>query len=183
MREVWKQIPGFHNYAVSSLGRIRRETEGKGTYPGKLLMTDIGRWGYKYVKLYSRGQRTSVYLHKAVLWAFKGKQKLEGNHKNGKKEDNRLTNLEYVTRSQNILHSYKIGTHRKGPKHPCARLCLFEVKQIRKLRGKLLQREIAEQFKISRRTVSGIQLGRTWKESFNVTALEEASEEGRRGNI
>jgi hypothetical protein len=51
-----------------------------------------------------------------LVWeAFNGPipDRLEVNHRNGNKRDNRLENLELVTRSQNMAHAYAAGLMRK----------------------------------------------------------------------
>ena len=64
------------------------------------------------------------YVHRTVYELFVGAipKGLEINHINGKKSDNRDTNLELVTRSQNLSHAYKTGLSkgyaRDGEKNP-----------------------------------------------------------------
>ena len=64
------------------------------------------------------------YVHRLVYELFVGMipKGLEINHINGKKSDNKDTNLELVTRSQNLSHAYKTGLSkgyvRDGEKNP-----------------------------------------------------------------
>ena len=57
------------------------------------------------------------FLHRFIAEYFlpkvKGKEFV--NHKNGNKLDNRLSNLEWCTKSENAIHSYKIGTQIMTP--------------------------------------------------------------------
>ena len=72
--------------------------------------------GYRFVGIC--GQNWAV--HRVVMLAFKGppanEQAWQVHHKDGEKANNRLDNLEYVTRSQNMLHSHACPTRRSnGP--------------------------------------------------------------------
>lgn len=60
-----------------------------------------------------RGQK--LYVHRLVAQAFiPGDASLEINHKDGDKTNNRANNLEWVTRSQNQIHSTHILGKRSG---------------------------------------------------------------------
>ena len=75
-----------------------------------------GRWfelkpgkihnGYRLFICFQNGVKKAVLVHRAVWEAFNGPipEGLEINHKNCVRDDNRLENLELVTRSQNNLH-------------------------------------------------------------------------------
>lgn len=85
-----------------------------------------------YRKVCFLGSKT-VPVHRLVATAFLGPP--DGrivNHKNGVKSDNRVSNLEWCTHSENVKHAYDIGLHpgvclrgeaspnwrRNGSKHP-----------------------------------------------------------------
>ena len=110
MNEQWKPIPGWPEYAVSSLGRIQGLTIACCTYAGKILKPVIRR-RYLYVHLHSQHGQRKYFIHRLVLLAFIGTPSAtqECNHINGKKFDNRLCNLEYVTKSENMLHAIRLG--------------------------------------------------------------------------
>ena len=77
---------------------------------GNILKGCIDRCGYKEVCLSLKGKQKSVLVHRLILKSFKpceNMDKLDVNHINGNKLDNRLINLEWCTRSENINHSYK----------------------------------------------------------------------------
>ena len=77
---------------------------------GKILKGCIDRCGYKEVCLSLGGKQKSVLVHRLILKTFKpcnNMENLDVNHINGDKTDNRLINLEWCTRSENIKHSYK----------------------------------------------------------------------------
>lgn len=76
---------------------------------GNILKGCIDRCGYKEVCLSLKGKQKSVLVHRLILKTFKpcdNMNNLDVNHINGDKLDNRLINLEWCTRSENIKHSY-----------------------------------------------------------------------------
>ena len=111
MKEIWKLFrDGW--YEVSNYGRVRRSKSGKATTIGRLT-TPIYMDGYEYVAL-SCGSAKSVRrfgIHQLVAEVFLGHcpNGKEVNHKDGVPSNNLPMNLEYVTRSENILHAVKIG--------------------------------------------------------------------------
>lgn len=121
MQEVWKPVPGYEGlYEVSDQGRVRSldryvQCSGpvKGAYvsfkKGRLLRPGPSNYGHLSVVL-GRGQTRMV--HDLVLRAFVGcpPAKHECCHGNGDPSDNRLENLRWGTRSENILDAVKHGT-------------------------------------------------------------------------
>lgn len=94
--EIWKILVIKKDFRVSDFGRIERK--------GKKSIGNAGNDSYITTTIRNNGQDSYLFIHKLVLIAFVGKSDLQGNHKNGNKDDNRLDNLEYVTRSENMLH-------------------------------------------------------------------------------
>lgn len=91
---------------------------------------------------------------------------LEINHRNGRKIDNRLANLELVTRSGNMLHAFATGLKRPkvGEDHPMHKLTAEQVREIRAgLAAGSSRRALAFRFGVARRTIAGIALGESWK--------------------
>ena len=127
LAEIWKPIPGYETeYAISTLGRIKRlkESTARRRYPaGMIIKPTHQKNGYTIVRL-SNGDKVkkAFYIHRLVLQTFIGScpDKHEVNHINAVRDDNRLDNLEYVTRSENNLHSislskqFWISTHVKN---------------------------------------------------------------------
>lgn len=107
--EKWIDISGYNNfYFVSNYGRIksmprlRRRKE-------KILKTGIIN-GYLRVVLYFKKQKKYKLVHRLVAEAFipNPENKSEVNHKDGNKKNNNVSNLEWVTKSENAKHSFHI---------------------------------------------------------------------------
>lgn len=126
--ERWKTVGKHPDYAVSTLGRVKRIVPALmphgGFLPMKILSTNPTKRGYVYVLLSRRSQdakRKFVPVHRLVLTTFirPPRYREEANHLNCVKSDNRLENLEWTTRSKNALHASKNGRFRdqRGKNH------------------------------------------------------------------
>src|SRR5687767_12601092 len=102
--ETWKTILGYEtHYEVSNIGNVRRIAPGTSAVIGKNLKPGRMTVGYLFVALCMHGKPKLHSIHRLVAGAFIGPcpDGHEVNHKNGVRTDNRLENLEYVTRKQN----------------------------------------------------------------------------------
>ena len=111
MSEIWKEITDFPSYEVSDLGHVRN----KNTQHMKTTWHDND--GYLKVTLMKFDNGKKSYrktVHRLVAEAFMGGKHdtLQVNHINGIKDDNRVTNLEWVTGSENVKHAYDTGLRR-----------------------------------------------------------------------
>lgn len=68
---------------------------------------DSGR-GYLVVRVKLAGKHTTKAVHRLVAecWVPNPNNRLEVNHKDGDKRNNAASNLEWVSRSENIKHAY-----------------------------------------------------------------------------
>lgn len=68
------------------------------------------------------GVKGCTLLHRLIADTFIGSVKgLTVNHKDGDPTNNKLSNLEVVTQSENDLHAYKTGLKPKGERHSRAK--------------------------------------------------------------
>ena len=106
--EVWKQSKSHPRYWVSNMGRVKSYLRGLDCF--RLLKNEVNcRSGYVHCPL---GR-----LHRVVASMFIPKpvseERLEVNHKNGIKTDNRAENLEWVTPKENMKHAMEVLFIRK----------------------------------------------------------------------
>lgn len=125
--EEWKGIPDFPSYEVSSHGNVRSkdriiEQTGKTGYPmkGKTLSQTLTPKGYCRIQLQEGGKSKNFFVHSLVAEAFipNPDNKPEVNHVRGEeKSNNNAANLEWVTTSENLIHSYESGLREATAKY------------------------------------------------------------------
>jgi len=132
--EEWKAIAGYPDYAVSSMGRVKRLTNARTATAGKILKGEL-RWQYLSVRLYPDGKFYTI--HRLVAQTFIGPipPKMDINHLNGVKTDNRAENLEICTRQRNRIHAVETGLVTEiGINHRSAKLNEELVRKARQMK-------------------------------------------------
>lgn len=175
METIWKKIEGYPMYEVSSLG-IRRigsksvmksQIDIKG-YPRVYLRIDgvprKGGTGFK--RAWKR-----IHLEIAKAFIDNPMNKPQVNHKNGVKTDYSISNLEWVTAKENMVHALDLGLVKcnYGEDVITSKMTLQEVTGIRDLwdsgafrtKKKLWEKLLVG--KVSIGTVYSILNRRSWK--------------------
>ncbi len=120
--EEWKDIDGYDGlYKISNYGRI---VSFINSIDGEIMSGSKTTKGYHSVSLkdiHIKNQYQNKKVSRLVASAFISnlENKPCVNHKNGNKWDDRVSNLEWVTHSENTLHAYKTGLIKvkKGKDH------------------------------------------------------------------
>jgi len=179
--EEWRAVAGYEGrYEVSDWGRVRSldfyTRRGYGTHmdirAGRIRKTCFLKAGYEIVSLKKDGVSKRHYVHRLAAEAFIGTSSLEVNHRDGNKANNRLQNLEYVTRQENVDHSIRIGTyhrnhtwaHSRGQNNHNSKITECEATKVTEMMAcGFNTRQISEMTGISVRIVEQIHSGKTWR--------------------
>lgn len=123
--------------------------------------------GYVLVTLSAKGKQKNYLLHRLLAQAFipNPHNKPHIDHINSKPSDNRLSNLRWCTNSENLQYASNSGLLRTPRGENCARSKLTEnqAREILLLKGKMLEREVAEIYPVSKGMVGCIWRRTSWK--------------------
>ena len=190
-QEIWKEIPGWEGYySISSLGRAKShkriitekksslKTQIKYEIPEKILNPNIDKIGRHRISLSKNSKITTRFIHTLVLMTFVGKRAADKEccHKDGNPGNNKLDNLYYGTRSENIADAKKHGTFPMGENRPGAILNNQKAKSIydRAKHGCNIQL-LADEFGVKRATINQILRGETWVYATGGVPLKRTS--------
>jgi hypothetical protein len=110
-REIFIPVKGAEgHYEVSNTGKVRSVLGGRrrGVELKQQTYVSTTNRGYKTVSLVKKGKTMTAIVHRLVAQSFISNplNKPCVNHKDGNKMNNDVTNLEWVTHSENELHAY-----------------------------------------------------------------------------
>lgn len=153
-------IEGNKDYFVSEDGIVYSNKRNRTM---RYRINSDGYWGQMIT---INGKCVSVANHRLVALAFIKNElgKKYVNHKDGVKSNNHYSNLEWVTPSENILHSYRTGLKtNKGDKHPCRKLHSTDFPKIKELhKNKHTYNSIGRIYGVGGGTISKIIRGLSW---------------------
>lgn len=162
--EKFKDIKGYEGlYQISNLGRVKslrkeqllQKSGGIRVRDEKILSQQKHYKGYLTLKLSKENKQKRYKVHRLVAIAFipNNENKLQVNHIDGVKSNNKAENLEWCTNLENQKHAAKTGLKKKKLKRE-------DIIKIRK--DKRLQKEIAKDYGVVFQTISDIKNKKTW---------------------
>lgn len=125
MEEIWRDIKGYQGYQVSNLGRVRTHNKvtftkrhGERFWKDRILKfkpytttNQKSKQGMGYrVTLWKAGKPKTLLVSRLVATTFLEdliNTDMTVNHKNGDRLDNRIENLEWLTRADNIRYGFE----------------------------------------------------------------------------
>lgn len=154
--ERWAVFPDYPRYEVSTHGNMRRVGDSR------LLSKPRDRDGYFRVMLSPYRKQIRVCRAVALTFIPNPDGKPWVNHINAIRDNDHVSNLEWVTPSENAQHAFNIGTH-SGEKMGRIQAALTD-EQVHMLRSPDLElggvTRLAAQFGISAKSASRIRCGR-----------------------
>ena len=185
----WRVIKEAPYYMVSDEGHVKSLERDVLTFNGKVEcyrhipetypMKEKNIRGYKNVSIIQYDEnmrpikRYMRQVHRLVLEAFypfPDRHKMQVNHINGNKGDNRLENLEWMTPRENTRDANRKGLghqmNQDGEENSMATLREWQVIEIikeTKRPNRRTDQKIADQYGVSRKTITNIRRNLTWK--------------------
>lgn len=165
--EIWKDIKEYEGlYQISNFGRVRNRNNKllKIRYVGKKPYTPSA-----CVILSKNSVAKTWILHRLLGMYFlecpPNYKELQINHIDGNRLNNKLSNLEWCTASENQKHAFKMGLQsNKGEKNSRAKLTQSDVDEIRAMVSQgVSSRFIASKFNTNQSYVRHIVTYKTWK--------------------
>ena len=173
--EIWKKVPNYSTYEVSSFGRLKTfNWKNHGTEA--IMKPALDGSGYLRTMLKrDDGKIHTIKVHRIVGSAFipNPEDKPQINHKNGIRSDNRLSNLEWCTASENVKDSFASGrSNNQGMNCPTSILTDDQVREIRadyvggnrnQYTGGLTRQKLADRYGVKLGAIKNILMNKTWK--------------------
>lgn len=158
---TWKRVEEAPDYEVSDAGVVRNTSTGKMLTPWRNK-----HGGYLTVRLYRDRKQLDRLVHRLVAAAFIPCTEREIHHIDGDKTNNKVSNLRWVSRSENmrLAHADGLAQVARGEKSNLSKLTTRQVLAIRTAAARgVVQVLIAARYGITQAAVSAIVTRRNWR--------------------
>lgn len=117
-----KVVADYLNTSIATAWNIKAGNTWRGNASFRPCKTSLLK-GYPQIALCKNGKYVRRPVHRLVWEAFNGPiaGRLEVNHKNLDRADNRLENLELMTHQQNVKHAFDIYRQDPNSRQPAGR--------------------------------------------------------------
>jgi uncharacterized protein (DUF433 family) len=179
----YRPIPGHDGYLIGSDGTAWTTKGHLNLRPlatPRPLRLRPDRKGYMCVTLVNNRRHFCLPIHRTVLEVFVGPRPdgMWACHNNGQKTDNRLDNLRWDTPSGNTSDMFIHGTAPIGERQGASKLTTAQVSDIiSRLRNGDRQRDLAEEYSVSRALICRISRNSAWNK---VAGLARTAEDYRK---
>jgi hypothetical protein len=118
-----KVVAKFLNTSIATAWNIKMERTWSGDASYRMMKPRLNRTFYMMIELCRDGKYAKKSVHRLVWEAFNGAipGRLEVNHKNLDRADNRLENLELMTHQENVKHAFDIYRQDPNSRQPAGR--------------------------------------------------------------
>ena len=167
MEEIFVDIKGYEGlYQISNFGRVKsleRHDRFNRHILDKILYLKKHRCGYHQVFLSKNGAYKYPYVHRLVALHFIPIEidRKFVNHKDGNKTNNHVGNLEWCTRSENMIHAVASDCDYQEKRGKLKKEQVREILILLKESNKS-QREIGLFYGVSQTQISRIKRGMRW---------------------
>lgn len=152
------EVNNLSSYCIHKDGSITNKY-------GKIISQHTQPKGYKVVKLVDdNGKRKMWLVHRLVAEAFipNPENKPQVNHKDGNKQNNHVSNLEWCDQSYNMIHAFTNGLNKSiGENHVNSKLNETTVNEIRN--SSVTNYKLAKIYGVSQATIYRVKNNITWK--------------------
>ena len=159
--EQWRSVDRFPDYEISNLGRVRSyRSYGRSNIRRHRprVLKGLKNKGYRYFAIRTDGKLKWYAVHQLVLAAFVGPKPegMEACHADGVRDNNRLSNLRWDTRSANMKDALSHGTLfvLTHPSRHAPKLTASMIQEIKRNPDGVSQAKLARKFGVSAARVS-----------------------------
>ncbi len=160
--DLWREVKDAPRYWISNSGQVISTIR-----QWRFLKQTLTPQGYPYVSLMVDGKPKKFTVHRLVAEHFIKGCGETVNHRDGVKDNNHYSNLEWCSYAENNNHARDNGlVNNFGDKHYKAILSSAAVINIRDLaKSGMYHKDIAQIYGVARQTITKVVSNKTWRRS------------------